>query len=143
MNDQTVARPTEVVAESSPMPTETLEALRGSIRKWEAIVAGTGIDAGADNCDLCGQFNTFYLQGGKCTCFGCPVQTATGKHGCRGSPYEEYEDISSDDLDDADLDEKLKALARAELDFLKSLLPQEELPPHVERAIASEGGQGG
>jgi len=38
------------------MKPEVLEALKGSIRKWESIVAGIGIDAGTHNCDLCKMF---------------------------------------------------------------------------------------
>src|SRR5262245_41236356 len=32
------------------MDDETLEALNGSIAKWQAIVGGTGEDEGAENC---------------------------------------------------------------------------------------------
>jgi len=35
------------------MDIETLKALKGSIKKWERIVEGTGVDEGADNCPLC------------------------------------------------------------------------------------------
>jgi len=35
---------------------KALEALKGSIKKWERIVEGTGVDEGADNCPLCELF---------------------------------------------------------------------------------------
>jgi hypothetical protein len=44
------------------MDEKTLEALKGSIRKWEAIVDGTGEDDGADNCPLCHMFARPFLE---------------------------------------------------------------------------------
>lgn len=91
------------------MKAHTLKALQGSIAKWEAIVAGTGEDDGVDNCPLCLLFHPD-KNPGKRNCGGCPVQKATGKAFCNGSPYREcfpnYEER-----------------AQRELAFLKSLLP--------------------
>src|SRR6202046_5807636 len=95
----------------------TLTALKGSIAKWEAIVAGTDTDRGGDNCPLC---QMFYKPSGPhyITCNGCPVSDATGQSHCDGSPYEWYYIGKSP--------EELKIVAAAELDFLRSLLPQSD-----------------
>lgn len=96
------------------MPPETLEALRGSIAKWEAIVAGTGVDLGAENCPLCRKFNPDlrddHLDDG---CQGCPVREYTGENFCRSTPYDACDDPPT------------KTQAQDELEFLKSLLPKE------------------
>lgn len=93
----------------APMSPEVLEALRGSINKWEAIVAGTGRDNGSRNCPLCQMFVKGRSFNGECV--GCPVMVRTGKLGCHGSPY--YDVILSQ-----------PKTVQAELDFLKSLLPE-------------------
>lgn len=97
------------------MDARTLKALKGSIAKWEAIVAGTGTDEGPRNCPLCVEFWGDY-------CKGCPVRDKTGHHGCIGTPYAEWEraDVT------AATTPALVALAQAELDFLRSLLPEGE-----------------
>lgn len=87
--------------------TEVAEAIRGSIAKWEAIVAGTGEDDGPDNCPLC---QTFWLD----FCRGCPVRGRTGHSFCGGSPYDQW------------LDEATTENAQAELDFLHSILAEHE-----------------
>lgn len=169
----------DVALTTETMDAETLEALRGSIAKWQAIVDGTGTNGGALNCPLCVKFNSTIQpdspEFAPCRCDGCPVHAATGKHGCKGSPYQFYEDAEDDDSVD---EMEMRDLACDELNFLKSLLPDacprchgtklvtihvpgsdtvaawdaddqpcpecsDETPPHVERAIASEGGQGG
>ena len=38
------------------MNSKTLEALKGSIKKWQRIVSGTARDEGAINCPLCWKF---------------------------------------------------------------------------------------
>lgn len=96
------------------MDAETLEALKGSIAKWEAIVAGTGVDKGPDNCPLCQRFWR------ASNCIGCPVFEATGLINCGGTPYEDYERAYDDDDREA-----RDVAAREELDFLKSLLPSD------------------
>lgn len=96
------------------MDKRTLKALKGSIKKWEKIVDGTGTDKGPDNCPLCKLFFD------STDCLGCPVNNATGKTGCRGTPYDDYSLAA---------DKHVPALA--ELDFLKSLLPQNP-PAHTE-----------
>lgn len=107
------------------MNKKTLTALKGSIRKWEKIVQGKGIDDGIANCPLC---HVFYDN----DCKGCPVRKKTGYWCCIGSPHEEWEgwtpglpENESGGYDFTGYPEAKKA-ARAELRFLKSLLPKEE-----------------
>jgi hypothetical protein len=101
------------------MDAATLKALRGSIVKWQLIVDGTGIDKGPDNCPLCQMFNNMVNPKAQAACRGCPVREATGVARCEGTPYEQYSDL------DQDLDDKERAEAAVEeLEFLKSLLPE-------------------
>lgn len=95
----------------------TLTALEGSIKKWEAIAAGTGTDEGTRNCPLCLEFA---VGGG--FCIGCPVYEHTGQMSCDGTPYEEWSEGDWFPGKTADTPE-LKQQAQAMLDFLKSLLP--------------------
>lgn len=100
------------------MPAKTLKALKGSIAKWEAIVAGTGEDMGTHNCPLC---HAFYKHD---DCDGCPVAEETGNGECHGSPYFLWTASFADDEPFFANTPKRVALAQAELDFLKSLLPE-------------------
>ena len=106
------------------MNPETLKALRGSIRKWRAIVAGTGDDLGVHNCPLCQRFfgpRSLFPCELQATGEKCPVYERTGKCGCEGSPYDQW--------DEADIDTpESEAAAKAELDFLISLLPKGKKP---------------
>lgn len=100
------------------MDNETLEALKGSIAKWEGIAAGTEFDQGCSNCPLCQKFAI----GVSNRCLGCPVHEVTGLTNCEGSPYDNVPYRT--DFNDEDLYLSiLKTAAQAELDFLKSLLP--------------------
>ena len=102
-------------------------ALRGSIEKWEKIVNGTGRDTGPQNCPLC---RAYWVNG----CQACPVKKHTGEDGCNDTPFDAWS-FAHHDFDDVickDLIEKgqpyykeRRALARQELRFLISLLPQE------------------
>lgn len=105
------------------MPAATLEALRGSIAKWEAIVAGHGLEHGPDDCPLCQLFHFSYRKDGQRTCVGCPVMDRTGNSLCDGSPYDDYS--AAEDADEDDSEERMEQAAKEELDFLKSLLPRE------------------
>jgi hypothetical protein len=100
------------------MDSETLEALKGSIAKWKAIVAGIGSDAGLYDCPLCALFHPRRRPEATsgAPCDGCPVKQHTGKSYCEGSPYDHW--------DEGDDDEEV--VAKAELDFLISLLPADE-----------------
>ena len=95
------------------MAPDTLEALNGSIAKWEAIVAGTGVDKGVENCPLCKRF--FF----NC-CQGCPVNDVGG-YGCIGTPYDQWCALEVDKV----TNDEEREYAQAELNFLKSLLPKE------------------
>lgn len=109
------------------MDENTLAALRGSIAKWQAIVDGTGEDLGGDNCALCEEFYED-LYGNPCA--NCPVSQKTGKSDCQDTPFNEWVHDQTRRLDNhffprKVFDEKSKHYAQAELDFLKSLLPEE------------------
>lgn len=114
------------------MDKRTKEALLGSITKWRAIVDGTGMDYGSGNCPLCAMF--YYQQYIRQQCIGCPVRDRTRKRHCEGSPYIEWlvaKRITGSPLgppgDDPGI-EAVRAAARAELDFLVSLLPEGNEP---------------
>lgn len=117
------------------MDTDTREALKSSITKWEGIATNTAIDMGPWNCALCQKF--LYTKG----CVGCPVSEKTGHTGCRKSPYEEFHhQLQRRNADFPAITNRpqynkqykpeefeiLKPLAEVELAFLKSLLPEEE-----------------
>ena len=101
------------------MNASTLKALKGSIRKWELIVAGEGKDNGDKNCDLC---RLFYSR----DCEGCPV--AVNYTLCGFTPYGGWMEHHYFDrhrgLPFAARTTKEKALAQAEVDFLRGLLPK-------------------
>jgi hypothetical protein len=108
-----------------------LDALIGSIRKWEAIVRGTGEDDGGKNCQLCRKFYDTSEAG---PCIGCPVREKTGFYGCVNTPYEDWvahqgEAHAKDAFPHYVVQgcDECKRLATAELDFLKSLVPKKWL----------------
>lgn len=101
------------------MDKKTLKALKGSIKKWEKIVAGTGTDHGQSNCPLCKKFYDYE----KDTCHGCPVYQNSGAMGCAGTPYDDFSDWDMENWGEP-MDEEGIRLAMAELDYLKSLLPK-------------------
>jgi len=109
------------------MDKQTLAALKGSIKKWEDIVVGTGTDEGPDNCPLCQLFRTRVPP-----CRGCPVYENTGEMYCEGSPYHNWHEIIKGDF--ATINEEpnpayaadLRRFAQTELNFLRSLLPESE-----------------
>jgi len=109
-------------AKDEVMDAETLEALKGSIAKWEGIVAGTQTDEGPQNCPLCIRFDPLGGNG----CRGCPVFAYTGQKGCSGTPYDHFTDIDEDTDRFESQEEYASAklsIAQQEVDFLKSLLP--------------------
>lgn len=106
----------------SKMDERTLTALRGSIKKWDDIVAGTGRDESSDNCPLCVEFNT-----DTSLCDECPVAIATGEYLCQGTPYMKWARLfHCRPLPWVAKEPQQKAAAQAELDFLRSLLPEGE-----------------
>jgi len=113
------------------MDAKTREALRKSIEKWEAIARGEREDGGAEDCALCGLFEVDFEIPSLCS--GCPVAERTGKGGCAGTPYEEwaahhYEKHrrTAYTLPRKPLCEECRRIAQREVDFLRSLLPEEE-----------------
>jgi hypothetical protein len=119
------------------MDDKTREALEGSIKKWEAIVARTGKDRGAYNCPLCELFyncESPHEEGvlpEHDMCWGCPVSTRTGQRACGHTPYPEWSDEAARVYDSdfrtlrmggwSATTDKLLDLAKQELEFLKSL----------------------
>lgn len=115
------------------MSPETLKALNGSIKKWESIVHGIGTDEGAKNCPLC----TMYLSNGgngafefsEEECLGCPVAEEVDSRGCVGTPYTDwtqylrYHQYSGYPVKYKVFDKESLRLAKEELRFLRSLLP--------------------
>lgn len=107
------------------MNKKTEKAIRDAIKKWEDIVAGTGHDAGIENCALCIEFTTP-------DCSGCPVWVKTGVSMCHHTPYNNW--VEHQDANHPDIlgnEEygcykvncvKCQVLAEKELTFLKSLL---------------------
>ena len=108
------------------MKEKTEAALNGSIRKWERIVTSPrSFDKGTDNCPLCRSFLKF-------DCEGCPVQKKTGEYGCKGSPYivwaEHHGKIHSGmSLHRYTGCAECLEFAKAELAFLRSLLPKKRI----------------
>lgn len=105
------------------MKSETLTALKGSIKKWKDIVSNEGIDHRGDNCPLCKLF-AYRLP----ACSGCPVKAKTGHAGCEGSPWVEWsipQPLMGTWI--ANTPERMR-LAKAELKFLRSLLPKKSAP---------------
>ena len=96
------------------MNAKTLKALKGSIEKWQKIVSGMRRDEGSSNCPLCREFLHTH------DCVGCPVFESTGRVLCRDTPYGPYDKVGAADYGSP----YGKALAIAELEFLKTLLPK-------------------
>lgn len=122
------------------MDDRTLEALKGSIAKWEAVVAGTGKDDRSENCPLCRLFinepkrasDDDHIVG---YCHGCPVVEAVSNDGCRDTPYAEWSAHHKRDhaqpfgpLSVVTDCAECTRLAQAEIDFLRGLMPAEAQP---------------
>lgn len=104
----------------STMKAETLKALQGSIQKWQDIVDGTGVDNGRMNCPLCALRKSE-------DCGECPVNKY-----CRDTPFEEWSSHQKN-IHSSRYPYKVvpdcpgcKRLAKAEVEYLKSLLPVEK-----------------
>ena len=109
------------------MDAKTLTALTQSIEKWERnAVAETPDDfrVYVSDCALCDLFWPI--------CNGCPVQARSGRPDCAETPYTEATASRQKWRDDPSNDSrraKAQAAARAEVEFLRSLLPEEEPTP--------------
>lgn len=118
------------------MDKKTSEVLEKSIQKWQDIVDGKGVDGGVLDCALCQKFRlnrfldqTIYGFRSKENCLGCPVFLKTGLRDCKGTPYTEWYRCGGFSLSVEEIqnDPKMLDLAAKELEFLKSLLPSDEL----------------
>ena len=120
------------------MEAATLKALKGSIKKWKDIAAGTGVNKGAKNCPLCKIF-LFGAEGPDCV--GCPVYESADhgvREGCCNTPYVEFTELEEPDVKLSGsiwtfkaVSPKAKRLARKEQKFLESLLPKKKPPRGV------------
>ncbi len=107
------------------MDKKTLVALKGSIEKWSKIVRSTrALDKRGKNCPLCILF-------GAVDCEGCPIASKVLTDDCFGTPYREWLNHQRQDHPTTKLvahrhSECIVCLdiAKAELNFLKSLLPK-------------------
>lgn len=112
------------------MKPATLKALKGSIRKWELIVAGTGADDGQHNCPLCQRFDRYELALCETDNEQCPVAIATGDTECSGSPYVDWRRAITETRGigyfrhDKATDDETVMCAVLELEFLRDLLPK-------------------
>ncbi len=102
------------------------KALEESIVYWKQVVAdpvGTYINTGS--CALCIEYR--FGREWETKCVGCIVEKTTGKSGCEGTPYIEFEDMMemlrllSYNVDNKQVLVELRELARKELKFLISL----------------------
>ena len=105
------------------MDAEQKKALLGSIEKWRGIVERKGIDKGTDNCPLC-ELNY------KNDCDGCPVSKYADFPGCHFTPYnpwcEHHEEVHDQFNFFVVVCPECERLARDQLAFLESLLPEEK-----------------
>lgn len=115
------------------MKKDTLEALQGSIAKWQGIVDNVTIDKGVDNCPLCKKFLVHYNGIGSLNhCEGCPVRAFTSLRYCSDTPYSGFAMTRANLPSTATRRGKYTKKAHAvllpyaldELQFLKSLLPK-------------------
>lgn len=108
------------------MDAKTLEAIKASIAKWEKNAEALGpifYTTGISDCPLCKEFFAD-------DCKGCPISEKTGRSRCGESPYGEAADARSAWWDFPSSFRRRVAAhnaARAEVDFLQSLLPQERI----------------
>jgi hypothetical protein len=99
-----------------------LQALKKSIKKWEAIVNGTGTDKGSNDCALCQIFCCDNVTPDPCA--GCPIWRKTRKDFCMGTPYDDWLETSSSPPGRRAKSPEAKKYAEAMLTFLKDLLQQ-------------------
>jgi len=105
--------------ETSTSRVKTLTALRESIAKWEARASGADESSAIpETCPLCVLFNNEQTPEAS-LCHGCPVFEA-GHRWCEDTPYEDYTIARA-----TKVASERRAAAQREVDFLKSLLPQE------------------
>jgi hypothetical protein len=120
-------------AGESVMDESTLVALNGSINKWAQIFAGKLTDKGTTNCPLCEKFyERRDPDNSHIWCYGCPVSKRVNDDWCDSTPYIEWQKHQRDQHNhtiNMTVDcPTCTELAQAELEFLRSLLPDEEEP---------------
>lgn len=108
------------------MNRKTLKALKASIEHWEENCRAETTDdvsVGANDCALCDEYHT----GNHATaCVGCPVWAKTGEQYCRRTPYGAAKHARLDwGWEPTPVNRaKFRRAARREVNFLKSLLPE-------------------
>lgn len=107
-----------------------VNALKESIAHWERM-RDNPVDCGeapyADDCPLCRVF--WQVPTISASCCNCPVFSRTRKSGCVGTPYTRAEKVHRGihyRLDNPEYMQVWTDSANDEINFLKSLLPQEE-----------------
>ena len=113
------------------MNKKTLTALRASIKHWEENVAAEepkDASTRGEDCALC---EMFFDQAPEVPdCAGCPVAEKTGETICGGSPY--HRAVSAfqhwGNFPSNENHEQWREAARAEVRFLRSLLPKKKRP---------------
>ena len=107
------------------------EALQQSIDKYcnmKKIVSEGNfpINTGEISCSLCQKYNHYGPDPGKYLgCIGCPIQNATGKIKCEGTPFHDIHVLSLAILKDPSLLDAKKrqfmSLCDLEIDFLEGI----------------------
>ena len=110
------------------MNKKTLDALNGSISKWEKIINDNGEDEATNNCSLCKEFYGLYID---VKCEECPIYKKTGYDSCDATPYKEWTEHQHNNHEDLLVESgyrvycpECKKIAKRELKFLKSLLKE-------------------
>ena len=111
------------------MDKKTKEALEASIKKWQDIADGTGVDEGSINCPLCHIYN--YKN-----CKGCPISERTKNRSCNKTPYNEWAKHISHahplyQGSNRVICETCKNIALEEVKFLESLKEKEFKPIEI------------
>lgn len=108
------------------MDDKTLTALRASIAHWEENVAAKSVAHAAVYSEACPLCTIYWPEGGEQICADCPVGSEADAAGCMGTPWEKAE-RAYELWRNVPTEENILAwriTAQAELDFLKSLLPE-------------------
>lgn len=97
--------------------------LEKSIKHWEKNVAAEYPEEASvawRDCALCLEY--YYGD-----CVGCPIQAKTGESNCEGTPYNAADEALGSWIEYGDeFKPDFRAAAQQMLDFLKSLLPEEQ-----------------
>lgn len=117
------------------MKPETLKALEASIAHWECNAKAVTFKAarvGWSHCALCGIFNQHKIRPLMVACIGCPISKGSKRRRqyCKNTPYlaafKLYKQMAVSGNEN--YGPRMKAFRKAaqeEVDFLKSLLPEE------------------